>query len=547
MSMYKRKADIIIKNGTIVDGTGSMPYYADIAIVGDKIDFIGNLQDVEAPLVIDAYHKYVTPGFIDCHTHSDSNIWACPEEQSSLRQGVTTEIIGNCGLFGGAYHKDYFDKAGDSVECVYDYYGQVDEYPEGCIAKVLDKAEAMGTSGNVAWLCGHNGIRIMAGITGTEYTEEQFAKMEKFLREAMEAGYIGFSTGLEFDPGIMCKPEEVERLAKIVAEYDGNYSTHMRDEGTYLLESINEFLNVIRKTGIRGTISHLNVKYDNGIPNEYLYKGMQMLKDAREIERLNVYCDMLPTLSSTGGAQAMLPPWLYKDGWDKAKEILADPKGREKVKNDMTRYWRYLAYGQWDRLLYIMPPYDKKIANTPFSELVKQSGKEPVDCFLDILMQAPTIEDVRGTSMQGVQFKEDIMIDTVVKDPIYLWMTDSHCSYEEGPLASTDRLDYMGMIYYFAHYVRDLGAISIEKAVEKATSLSAKHFNLKKRGMLLEGYYADINVFDINELKINSTITDPTHYSEGMHYVLVNGVPTIANGEHTGVRAGRVLRNKPAD
>ena len=545
MSMYKRKPDIIIKNGTIVDGTGAMPYYADIAIVGDKIDFIGNLKNVDAPIVIDAQHKYVTPGFIDPHSHADFTLWACPDAPTSIRQGVTTEIVGNCGFSMMHYLGDHpFDQAGDSVKCVYDMVGQKD-IPDGAMAAVLDKAEAMGYSGNLAWLCGHNDLRIIAGIHTTDYTEEQFKIMEKFLREALEAGFFGLSTGLEFDPGVMCRPEEVERLAMIAAEYDGNYSSHMRDEGTYILEAVEEFLNVIRKTGLRGSVSHLNVKYDNGVPNEYLQKCMQMLKDARKIENLNVYTDMLPTTSATGGAQAMLPPWLYADGWDKAKGILADPEGREKVKADLNRYWRFLAAGQWDRLLYVGAQYWPEVARTPFAELVKKWGKDPADCFLDILMAAPDIESIHATTMQGVVFHEQTMIDTVIKDPIYLWQADTMPAYEEGPFAREDRLSYMGIMYFLTRYVRDLAAISIEQAVCKMTSLPAKHFNLKKRGMIAEGYYADINVFDINALKVNATISDPCHYCEGMYYVIVNGVPTIVEGEHTGIRAGKVIRNLP--
>lgn len=544
MSMYKRKPDIIIKNGTIVDGSGAPAYFADIAIVGDKIDYIGNLQDVDAPLVIDAHHKYVTPGFIDTHTHSDQTIWANAECQSSVRQGVTTEVVGNCGFsMRHQLNKEDFDPAGSSVTCVYDLVGEKD-IPKGAMAAVLDKMDVMGASMNTAWLCGHNDLRVIADVHTQDATEEQFQVMADFLREAMEAGFIGFSTGLEFDPGVMCRPEEVERLAKIAAEYDGNYSTHMRDEGTYILEAVNEFLNVIRKTGMRGTVSHLNVKYDNGIPDDVLYKAMQMLKDARSIEHLNVFADMLPTCFATGGSQAMLPSWLYADGWDKAKEILADPVGREKVKNDMNRYWRFLAAGQWDRLLYVYPTYWPEVAKTPFAELVKEWGKEPIDCFLDIIQAAPDIGAVRDLTMTGMVFHEQTMIDSVVKDPIYLWQTDIFVATEDGPVVSNNMQYYMSMAYYFIRYVRELGAISIEEAVCKATSRAAKHFNIKKRGLLAEGYFADINVFDLNELKINATFTEPNRYSEGMDYVLVNGVPVIEKGEHTGKRPGRTLRNK---
>ncbi|MBO5070848.1 MAG: amidohydrolase family protein [Roseburia sp.] len=545
MAFYQKTPDIIIRNGTIVDGTGKPLYYADIAVVGDKIDYIGDLRGVCGKLEIDASGKYVTPGFIDSHAHSDQTIWGNPEAQSAVRQGVTTEIVGNCGfsmrtlMDGVAY-----DEKSKGIDCVYNLPGP--SYPKGSMAATLDKVEQMGTSINTAWLCGHNDLRVIAGLHTTDYTKEQFQTMADFLREAMEAGFIGFSTGLEFAPGVVSRPEEVERLAAIAAEYDANYSTHMRDEGTYLFEAIEEFLNVIRKTGMRGTISHLNVKYDNGIPDEYLEQSMQMLRDAREKEHLNVYADMLPTCFASGDALAMLPPWLYADGWESARKILADPEGRARVKADLCRYWRFLAAGQWDRLLYIQPPYMPEICTTPFSELVKASGKEPVDFFLDVMQAAPAMQDVEQCLMQGVVFHEQTMIDSVVKDPIYMWMTDSFATVEEGPLAhnTANIQNYMSMTYFFAHYVRDAAAIPIEKALMKVSSIPAQHYQLRKRGVLAEGYYADINVFDIDKLQIQATFAKPNKYCTGMDYVIVNGEPVIAKGEHTKARPGQVLRHK---
>ena len=546
MSFYRRQPDVIIRNGKVVDGTGNPAYYADIAIVGDKIDYIGDLKGVSAPLEIDAYHKYVTPGFIDTHSHSDETIWGNPEAKSSVYQGVTTEIVGNCG-FSMSNHMEgvKWDEKGEGIDCVYNLPGPT--YPKGSLAAALDKAEKMGASLNTVWLCGHNDLRRMAGLTTRDYTEEQFNTMASFLREAMEAGFAGFSTGLEFAPGVVSRPEEVERLAAIAAEYDANYSTHMRDEGTYILEAINEFLNVIRKTGLRGTVSHLNVKYDNGVPNDYLFKGMQMLKDARDIEHLNVFCDMLPTCFATGGALAMLPPWLYADGWDKAREIMGTAEGRAKIRADFCRYWRFLDADQWDRLLYIQPDYIPEYSLRPFAELVAESGKSPFDFFIDVMQAAPTIEAANAVYIQGNVFQEQTMIDSVVTDPIYMWMTDNFTTVEEGPLAANTAnvQHYMSMTYFFTRYVRDLGAISIEKAMTKVSSVPARHFMLEGRGMIAEGNYADINVFDINELKINSTFTDIARYSSGMYYVLVNGKPVIANGVHTRERCGRVLRHLP--
>lgn len=537
--------DIIIRNGMIVDGTGKAAYSADVAIVDDKIDCIGDLRGIQGKLEIDATGKYVTPGFIDSHTHSDQTIWGNPEAQSAVRQGVTTEIVGNCGFSMRTLMEGVeYDEKSKGIDCVYNLPGP--SYPKGSMAATLDKMEQMGASINTAWLCGHNDLRVMADLHTSEYTEEQFQIMADFLREAMEAGFIGFSTGLEFAPGIVSRPEEVERLTAIAAEYDANYCSHMRDEGTYLFESIEEFLNVIRKTGIRGTISHLNVKYDNGIPEEYLWRSMEMLKQAREEECLEVYTDMLSTCFNTGDAIAMLPPWLYAEGWDRAREILADPEGREKVKSDLNRYWRYLASGQWDRLLYMQPPYAPEIAVTPFAELVEKSGKEPVDVFLDVIQAAPTMQDVELCLMQGIGFKEQTMIDSVVKDPIYMWMTDSMVTVEEGPLAANtaNLQNYMSITYFFTRYVRELKVISIEKALMKVSSIPAMHYQLKKRGVLAEGYYADINVFDLDALQIHADFVQPNKYCTGMDYVIVNGVPVIAKGEHTGARSGRVLRHK---
>ena len=546
MGIYRKKPDIIIRNGCIVDGTGRLPYYADIAVVGDKIDYIGDLKGVEAAkLDIDAHHKYVTNGFIDSHTHSDYTIWGNPEAYSAVYQGVTTEVVGNCGFSTRSYvAPENFDPAGDGIDCTYNLGYKA---PKGSLAAVLDKADKMGTSINMAWLCGHNDLRNLADCKDVYPTEEQYKVMEDFLREAMEAGFIGLSTGLEFEPGIVCKPEEVERLAKIAAEYDANYSTHMRDEGTYIFEAVNEFLNVIRKTGLRGTVSHLNVKYDNGVPNDYLQKSMQMLKDARDIEHLNVMCDMLPTTFATGDAIAILPPWLYENGWDEARKTLADPKGREKVKADCNRYWRFLQAGQWDRLLFVQPQSDRETSVTPFKDLVEKSGKDPFDCFLDIVMAAPTMYDAGRILMQGTCFNEQILVDSVVKDPIYMWQTDSFCTPETGPVADAvaNIQNYISMTYFITRYVRDIKAISIQDACKKLGSIPAQHFMLEGRGTLEAGKYADINVFDINELKINATFAEVNKFCSGMDYVIVNGVPVVAKGQHTMARAGKVLRHLP--
>ena len=537
-----KKYDLIIKGGTVVDGSGNKPYISDIAIVGDKIECIGNLDGLNAEKIIDANGRYVTPGFIDSHSHSDYTLWINPEAHSSVHQGITTEIVGNCGFSMRHNIKGPFDKAGDGILCVYDFANKNADIPKGAFANTLLKMEKMGASINTAWLCGHNDLRVIAGLNTTDYTQEQFSVMEGFLREALEAGYIGFSTGLEFDPGILSTPEEVERLASVAAEYGGIYTSHMRDEGTYIIEAVEEFLSVIRKTKMRGQISHLNVKYDNGIPNEYLEKCMNMLKNARKNENLDVFTDMLSTTYGTGCAQAVLPPWLYENGWDKAREILESDEGRKRVKCDLDRYWRFLGYGQWDRLIRIVAPHVPEVTAMSFDELCRAWNRSPADAFLDVFMKTETIEQARNIEMVGVMFKEQTMIDTVVGDDLYLWMSDSYTTVEEGEARTGNMSDYMGYLYFFTRYVKELGVISIEKAVNKATKRVAEHYRLEGRGQLREGYFADINIFSLDNLKINATFTDPCKYCSGFDYVIVNGVPVIENGEHTKKRSGKVLR-----
>lgn len=543
MTSYNNTPDIIIRNGILVDGTGKPAYRADLAIVGDKIDYIGCLQGASAPVEIDAAGKYVTPGFIDAHTHSDYTLWANPECQSSVRQGVTTEIVGNCGLCGRTRMGGVpFDAAGDGIDCIYSLPGPT--YPKGAVAATLDKAEKMGTSMNVAWLFGHNDLRMMAECYTPEYTEAQFAVMEQFLREAMEAGFIGFSTGLESIPGNVCRPEEVERLVKIVAEYGAIYTSHMRDEGPHILDSVNEFLNVIRKTGVRGLISHLNVKYDNGTPDGYLERAMQMLRDAREKEHFDVCTDMLPLCYATGMAFAVLPPWLYENGWDEARKILADPQGRERVKGDCDRYFRFLAAGQWDRLLYLKPAHMPEIGARPFMEICRERKQDPFDVFLDVMQSAPDLPAATGVLAQALFFDEQTLIDTVIRDPLYLWESDSRTTVEQGPLAAVNQniQNYMSIAYFLVRYVRELGVISIEDAVKKLGAMPADHFRLAGRGRLEVGCYADVNVFDLNALQIHATLQRVNRYCTGMDHVIVNGTPVIRNGEHTGARSGRVLR-----
>ncbi|WP_295579616.1 amidohydrolase family protein [uncultured Oscillibacter sp.] len=533
MRPYEKRPDILIKHGRVIDGTGNPAYFADVAIVGDRIDRIGRLDGVEADLVIDAAGKYVTPGFIDEHSHSDSTIWANPEAQSSIRQGVTTEIVGHCGLSESPITQEVRSRIAVGL------ISADAKPPIGGFREAFAAIEHMGISENMAWLVGHNTLRHLAGVYGPTCTEEQFRQMETYLRQSLEAGCVGFSTGLEFEPGRQATREEVSRLVGVLAEYDGIYTSHIRNRDSQVLESIQEFLETLREHPVRGVLSHFNIRMNTGAPEDAWRRGNRMLHEARAAG-LDILSDMTPIEFGIGQMQAILPAWAMEGGWQGTCRILQDPAQRQRLRGDCDRYWRFITRGEWDRVRMQSCPNFPEIIGMTFPEIAALWHKDEWECFFDILAAAE--EQMASCIMLGHLFPEQMVIDGIT-DPMFMMVVDGFTTTEGGSLAEKTAipLHYMGMMYFFAHYVRDLRVMPLETAVRKVTSLPASFYRLEKRGLLQEGCYADINVFALEDLTIRSTFENPCVYSQGMDYVLVNGVPVIAQGRHTHRRPGRSL------
>ncbi len=506
--------------------------------MGDRIAYVGDLSSCSASLNIEAAGKLVTPGFIDCHSHSDATVWLNPECQSTVRQGVTTEIVGNCGLMSPSSLGCKSERSADGIVSIYEAAP-----PEGSFAGVFQKVERLGVSENLAWYCGHNKLRQIAGISGAAYTEAQFSVMEKHLREAMEAGYIGLSTGLEFQPGKFARPEEIDRLSGIVAEYDGIYASHVRNRDSEVNESTEEFLDVIRHHHIRGVYSHLNIRDNTGAPEDALRSTIRRLHDVRNREGLNVVTDMIPSLFGIGLMSAILPSWVTEKGWDEAKRVLTDPTMRVRLRTDCDRYWRFIHRGDWWRVKLQFAPHFPEAAGLSFPEIARLWRKDEWDCFFDILGSSVSQDEAEQCVMIGKMFTEIDIVDSIT-DPLFMWAVDGYTTVDEGLLAATTAVPkhYMDMMYFFTHHVRDERNIGIERAVSKVSSFPATFYRLQNRGQIAQGFYADINVFALNELTPLATFENPCVYSKGMHYVIVNGVPVIAEGEHTHSRPGRILR-----
>jgi len=538
MHQYSIKADILIKNGRIVDGTGNPNYVADLAIKDGIIQYIGNNPNIEADLTINASGKLVTPGFIDSHSHSDATIWANPECQSTVRQGVTTEIVGQCGMVGPLFAKHSIESKPGQPLTIYEALP-----PEGSFKTVFPRIEDMGVSENLMFMCGHNKLREIAGIATSEYTEEQFSIMERHLREALESGYAGFSSGLEFLPGLLATSEEISRLVGIVKEYDGIYTSHIRNRDSDVIAALEEFIDVIQTHRIRGIVSHLSIRENTGAPDNALRDCISRLHEIRDSEGLNILTDMIPSLYAMGPMVTLLPAWVTAGGWENARKILADPQQRRILRTDCDRYWRFIHRGEWDRVRVQFAPAFPEIAGLSFPEVAKKWQKDEWDCLFDILMSARHLTEVRHTTMTSRAFSEEDVVESIT-DPLFMWAVDGYTSVVDGPLAAetSNPKHYKDMMYFLTHHIRDNKVISLEKGISKLTSLPASFYKLRKRGQILEGFIADINVFDLDALKVSATFENPYVYSTGMDYVLVNGVPVIAAGDHTHARPGMVLR-----
>lgn len=538
MNHLASNVDIFIQNGCIVDGTGNPRYVSNLLISDGIIKYIGNRQDIKADLIINASGKLVTPGFIDSHSHSDATIWANPECQSSVRQGITTEIVGQCGLVGPLFAKDTIEKANNQPLTIYEALP-----PEGSFSSVFPRIEKMGVSENLMWMCGHNKLREIAGINSSTYTEAQFLIMEKHLREALESGYAGLSTGLEFLPGSLATKEEISRLVGIVKEYDGIYTSHIRNRDSDVIPALEEFIDVIRSHNVRGVVSHLSIRENTGAPDNALRDCIARLHDVRNNEGLNILTDMIPSLYAMGPMVTLLPAWVTTNGWEEARKILANPQHRRKLRGECDRYWRFIHRGEWDRVRVQYAPAFPEISGLSFPELARKWHKDEWDCFFDILMNAKDMEQVSQTTMTSRAFSEADIVESIT-DPLFMWAVDGYSTVIDGPLATetNNPKHYKDMMYFLTHHVRDTGVITLEKAISKMTSLPASFYKLSNRGQILEGFIADINIFDLNELEVKATFENPYIYATGMYYVIINGEPVIAEYDHTHARPGKMLR-----
>ncbi|MBE6549400.1 MAG: D-aminoacylase [Ruminococcaceae bacterium] len=515
--------DIIIKGGKIIDGSGGEPYFADIAIKDGKISKISENID-GGDTVINAEGLVVTPGFIDSHSHADNAVFTYPDMKEKVEQGITTAIAGQCGS-SPAPLPTYYDKNNDkmlgNLGKEYDILktmGSFIEYsskvPQGC---------------NIAHFVGHGELRkaVMGYDDNREPTKEELEKMKELLRDAMNTGAFGMSLGLYYSPGCYAKTEEVNELAKVLKETNGLISAHIRNEGKDVIEATEEFINIIKAAGIRGVHSHIKAFIsDKNIKVKTLFEMI----DKANAEGADIYCDVYPYVAShTSLGATFVPAELRANG--KMVENLKDPEKREIAKKFIID-----TYGKNNDLSWTLVVSAK---NRPdaigkrINQIAKDRGCDVYDAVFDIIV------DCNGIARACYFRMNEADVETAIKYPKAMICTDSSVSKGATTYHPRLRASFPRAI---GRYARDKQLVPMPEMIRRVTSLPAYVYGLTGKGLLKEGYDADICVFSEEKFIDRAEYTDCTRGCEGLNYVLVSGQIVAENAIHNGKLCGKILR-----
>ncbi len=497
-------ADVIIRNGKVLDGTGNSWFYGDVAIKDGKVLKVGYLGDLRAAKIVDAKGLVVAPGFIDVHGHIENGVVKTPTADNYILDGVTTVITGNCG-------------------------GSEDD-----IRGYLRLVDSIRPSINIASLVGHNTVRsqVLQRANRAPTAEEQ-KQMDELVAKAMRDGAVGLSTGLIYIPGTFAKTEEVVSLAKAAAKYNGVYASHIRDEENKVVDAINEAINIGIQANIPVQISHFKVGGKSNWGKSNITLGL--IKKAREDGR-DVTIDQYPYTASSTNLGIRLPDWTFQGGNDSMKIRLTDPETRSKIKKEMLQQLKSYAFPNYSYAVVASYSPDTSYNGKNITEINKLLGKKS-----NADNEAETIMDMILAG--GAQMVYNTMNEEDVKHimayPFSMFGADAGIRvFGQGmphPRAYGTNARVLGK------YVRDEKVISIEEAVRRMTSLPAQKFGLSDRGYLLPNYAADIVVFSEAEVQDVSTFQQPHAYSKGFKYVLVNGELVVENEKHLGTKSGRAL------
>ena len=531
--------DILIHNGRIIDGAGNPWYMGDVAIRGDRIVAVGKLQGAHARRVIEAGGMVVAPGFIDMLGQSETALLIDNRSVSKLAQGITTEITGEGGSI-----------APQNALTIAAAQPSLDPYHLKIDWKTLDdywmRLEKKGTPINIGTYVGAAQVReAVLGDVDRAPTSQELEKMKALVTQAMQHGALGVSTALIYPPGHYAKTEELIELAKVAAQYGGIYATHMRSEGLNEVAAVREALRIGQEARIPVEIFHLKVSGKSRAGK--MIDIVRMIQQARDSGQ-DVTADMYPYLAGATALASSLPPWVADGGVNKLLERLRDPAVRQRIKNEMSatgeRTWEnlYLDAGGAPGVMVasVVNPELKQYTGKTVAEIAELQKKEPLDCLFDFILADKALSG----ALYFIASEEDLQ--TGLRQPWTSIGLDANELSLDGPLFEphTHPRAFGSMPRFLGHYVRDLQLLPLEQAIRKITSLPAQREHLVGRGLLKQGFFADITIFDPGSITDKATYQQPAQLSEGVQFVLVNGQVVFENGKATGAMPGRALKGQ---
>ena len=528
--------DLILRNGTIYDGSGETPFVADVAIQGDVIAAIDDLANAQGTREINVEGLAVAPGFVNMMCHANESLIEDGQSQSDIRQGVTLEIMGegnSMGPLSDAMKKAMRERQGDiQYEIEWTTLGEYLEY-----------LEKRGVSPNVASFIGATTPRVhVIGYEDRAPTPEELDKMRELVRQAMDEGALGVASSLIYPPAFFAKTDELIALAKVAADYDGMYISHIRNEGGQLLEALDELITIAREANIRAEVYHFKAAGQKNWSK--LDQAIDKIEQARA-EGLQITADAYTYPAAWTGLNASMPPWVQDGGFEASIRRMKDPATRKRIIREMktdSDEWEnmYLGAGSPEGILLtsFKNPKLKPLTGKTLAEVAKIRGKTPEETAIDLI-----IED--GSRVGTVYFT--MSEENVRKKMTLPWLSfcsDSASLAPEGVFlkSNTHPRAYGSFARLLGKYVREEKVIPLEEAVRKLAALPCQNLKIDRRGTLREGYYADVAVFDPKTIQDHATFENPHQYASGVVHVFVNGVQVVQDGEHTGAKPGRFVR-----
>ncbi|MCG6921435.1 MAG: D-aminoacylase [Acidobacteria bacterium] len=523
--------DIVLRGGTVLDGTGGPGLRADVGVVGDAIAALGEISAEQGRRVIDAAGLHVSPGFIDIHTHSDPDVLAYPTADSRVRQGVTTELAGNCGSSAAPL-------AGEGVEeRKEDWRREGVEADWTDVASYLGQLERTGLSLNQALLVGQGTLRDNAvGSVDRLLSADEMAAVSRALEEGLDQGAFGLSTGLEYVPGRYTPTAEIVALTRIVARRGGLYATHIRNEESQVLEAVAEAIEIGRSAGARVQISHLKAAGEVNWPKQ---RAALDLIEAGRGGGVEVLADAYPYTAYSTDLLILMPGWAREGATAAVLARLRDPAGRARIRREVEASVAEDP-GGWDRIVItsVKTSANQALVGRNMTEIAEGWSVDPAEAYTRLMEEESTSVGFVGHAMSPAN------VDRVLAHPLVMIGSDGSSMAPTGRAAETrpHPRSYGAFARVLGVYARERGLLDLPTAVRKMTSMPADQIGLTDRGRIAPGKKADLVVFDAATVADTATFENPHRYPVGIAHVLVNGVSVVQDGAHTGARPGRALR-----